>query len=80
MPTKGITRSHAFVLRRKLCSITCMFPSGLHGLSYERDSPFLVDVQLCGLAQLPRNLARPGQHVLCIKQFYGSRRSDGAVY
>ena len=53
-----------------------MFPSGLHGLSYERDSPFLVTVQLCGLAQLPRNLARPEEHILGIKQFYGSSRSD----
>ena len=68
----------ACVSQRKLCGITCMFPSGLHGLSYERDRPFLVDVQLCGLAQLPRNLAQP--RALGIKQVYGARRRDGAFY
>ena len=67
-------------LRRKLCSTTRMYPSGVHGLSYERDRPRLVDVQLRGVSQLLRNLSQPRRHVLGIKHVHGSRRRGGAAY
>ena len=68
------------VLRRELCSITCVLPSGLHRQGHERDRSFLVDVQLRGLAQLPSDLARPGQYVLGVEQLNGGSRIDAALY
>ena len=56
------------VKRRKLCSITAFLPSLLHWLHHKRDCPHLILAELCGLANVPRKLARSRLDIFDFKQ------------